>query len=77
MGDPAGGDQVYAGGQYNDGIPDVSFSGTGAPVSLIGETMLWTAAALTLLTGRDYLRAGLRHAGAEDQTRRAEPAIRP
>ncbi|GGC63646.1 CDP-diacylglycerol--glycerol-3-phosphate 3-phosphatidyltransferase [Siccirubricoccus deserti] len=47
------------------------------PVSLIGETMLWTAAALTLLTGRDYLWAGLRHAGAEDQTRRAEPAIRP
>jgi cardiolipin synthase (CMP-forming) len=47
------------------------------PVSLIGEAMLWTAAALTLLTGRDYLWAGLRHAGAEDQTRRAEPAIRP
>jgi hypothetical protein len=30
--------QVYAGGQYNDGIPDVSFSGTGAPVSLIGPS---------------------------------------
>jgi cardiolipin synthase len=47
------------------------------PVSLIGEAMLWTAAALTLLTGGDYLRAGLRYAGAEDQTRQAEPAIRP
>ncbi len=33
------------------------------PVSLIGEIMLWTAAALTLVTGWDYLIAGLRHAG--------------
>jgi cardiolipin synthase (CMP-forming) len=32
------------------------------PVSLIGEAMLWTAAALTLVTGWDYLLAGLRHA---------------
>jgi cardiolipin synthase (CMP-forming) len=31
------------------------------PVSLIGEAMLWTAAALTLVTGWDYLQAGLRH----------------
>lgn len=36
------------------------------PVTLIGEIMLWTAAALTLVTGWDYLTAGLRHAGAED-----------
>jgi cardiolipin synthase len=34
------------------------------PVSVIGEVMLWTAAALTLLTGRDYLLAGLAHATA-------------
>lgn len=34
------------------------------PVSLIGETMLWIAAVLTLVTGWDYLRAGLRHASA-------------
>jgi cardiolipin synthase len=34
------------------------------PVSLIGEAMLWTAAALTLITGWDYLQAGLRHAEA-------------
>src|SRR3954453_1966837 len=34
------------------------------PVSLIGEIMLWIAAALTLLTGWDYLRASLRHAAA-------------
>jgi cardiolipin synthase len=32
------------------------------PVSLIGETMLWVAAALTLITGWDYLTAGWRHA---------------
>jgi cardiolipin synthase len=34
------------------------------PVSLIGEAMLWVAAALTLVTGWDYLTAGLRHSGA-------------
>ena len=33
------------------------------PVSAIGEAMLWVAAALTLMTGWDYLTAGLRHAG--------------
>ena len=31
------------------------------PVSSIGEAMLWIAAALTLITGWDYLTAGLRH----------------
>ncbi len=34
------------------------------PVSMIGETMLWVAAALTLITGWDYLTAGWRHAAA-------------
>jgi cardiolipin synthase len=32
------------------------------PVTVIGEAMLWCAAALTLVTGWDYLNAGLRHA---------------
>jgi cardiolipin synthase len=32
------------------------------PVSSIGEAMLWVAAALTLVTGWDYLTAGLHHA---------------
>jgi cardiolipin synthase len=32
------------------------------PVALVGEAMLWVAAALTLMTGWDYLTAGLRHA---------------
>ena len=31
------------------------------PVGAIGEAMLWVAAALTLLTGWDYLTTGLRH----------------
>jgi len=32
------------------------------PIRNIGEAMLWVAAALTLVTGWDYLTAGLRHA---------------
>lgn len=44
------------------------------PVSAIGEALLWTAALLTLVTGWDYLRAGLRHAGAADESRRGQPA---
>jgi hypothetical protein len=31
------------------------------PVVVIGETLLWLAAILTLITGYDYLRAGLAH----------------
>lgn len=31
------------------------------PVAAIGETLLWVAASLTLLTGYDYLQAGFRH----------------
>ncbi|MGC4106903.1 MAG: CDP-diacylglycerol--glycerol-3-phosphate 3-phosphatidyltransferase [Thermomicrobiales bacterium] len=37
------------------------------PVSDIGEIMLWVAALLTLVTGWDYLTAGLRHAAAPPQ----------
>lgn len=36
------------------------------PVSFIGEAMLWVAAALTLITGWDYLTAGLRHVAAAE-----------
>ncbi len=32
------------------------------PITAIGGAMLWTAAVLTLVTGWDYLTAGLRHA---------------
>jgi len=31
------------------------------PVAAIGETLLWSAGLLTLVTGYDYLQAGLRH----------------
>jgi cardiolipin synthase len=43
------------------------------PVSAIGEAMLWIAAVLTLVTGWDYLMAGLRHASAP---KAAEPQAR-
>jgi cardiolipin synthase len=33
----------------------------GFPTVLIGETGLWIAAVLTLLTGYDYLSHGLKH----------------
>jgi cardiolipin synthase len=36
------------------------------PVSLIGEGMLWVAAVLTLITGWDYLLAGLHHASPKE-----------
>ncbi len=37
------------------------------PISALGEAGLWVAAALTLLTGWDYMQAGLHHAGAQDR----------
>ncbi len=43
------------------------------PVSLIGELMLWTAAGLTLITGWDYLAAGLRHAAREERPHTSSP----
>jgi len=46
------------------------------PVSLIGEAMLWAAAALTLVTGWDYLTAGLRHAARHDAGEQPPPAKR-
>jgi len=41
------------------------------PVSMIGETMLWVAAILTLITGWDYLTAGVRHASTAPPGQRA------
>jgi cardiolipin synthase (CMP-forming) len=45
------------------------------PVSSIGEAMLWVAAGLTLVTGWDYLTAGLHHAStpARDSTLSKHP----
>jgi cardiolipin synthase len=47
------------------------------PVGLIGELMLWAAAALTLATGWDYWVAGLRHAGAGNKPAEAPAAEQP
>jgi cardiolipin synthase len=50
------------------------------PVVTIGEALLWVAASLTLVTGYDYLRAGLRHmadprpATAMDRRKSEHPA---
>jgi cardiolipin synthase (CMP-forming) len=40
------------------------------PVQDIGEALLWVAALLTLVTGYDYLRAGLPHMTDERPRRR-------
>ena len=45
------------------------------PVGLIGIAMLWAAALLTLITGWDYLRAGLEH--LRPKQRRAAPGSSP
>lgn len=37
------------------------------PAHDIGRAMIWAAAVLTVITGFDYLRAGLRHMTEEDQ----------
>ena len=39
----------------------------GWPIQVIGEGLLWLAAALTLLTGYDYLRVGLKHMTEDDR----------
>jgi cardiolipin synthase len=46
----------------------------GLPTYLAGEVCLWVAAGLTMVTGYDYLRAGLRHMREEDARTRAERA---
>jgi cardiolipin synthase len=48
------------------------------PIGRLGEAMLWIAAGLTLVTGWDYLTAGLRHATRTPAaTRAAAPATAP
>ena len=43
------------------------------PVVRIGETLLWLAALLTLVTGYDYLRAGLSHMSRAAPPRHGKP----
>jgi len=50
------------------------------PVQAIGEGGLWAAAILTLITGYDYLKAGLRHISAAplaSQTVKDAPGVEP
>jgi len=49
------------------------------PVVAIGEMLLWIAALLTIVTGYDYLRAGLTHMTGERRPQRgkAQPLARP
>lgn len=47
------------------------------PVTILGETMLWAAALLTLVTGWDYLVAGLRHAGVATTAAVPNSEVRP
>jgi cardiolipin synthase len=57
------GTQMAALGLLLAGDSGAAALGLGAvPVGLLGEAMLWVAAVLTLVTGWDYLLAGLRHA---------------
>jgi cardiolipin synthase len=43
------------------------------PVVAIGETLLWLAALLTIVTGYDYLRAGLSHIARPSTARSGKP----
>ena len=48
------------------------------PATMVGEYGLWVAATLTLYTGYDYFRAGLRHlSGAPDPRSTTTNAPRP
>ena len=44
-----------------------------SPVTMIGESLLWLAALLTLMTGYDYLRAGLAHMTRAPAPRHGNP----
>ena len=58
--------QVFSGGRYNEGIPDVTFSGTGAPAELRGPsqsllsptTDITATNTITWLKGRHSMRGG-------------------
>ncbi len=55
--------QMVALGLLLLGEPGARFIGLGwLPLNVLGAILLWTAALLTLVTGWDYLTAGLRHA---------------
>ena len=55
--------------------------GTDAPgwtqAQLVGEVGLWLAAGITLLTGWDYLRSGLKHLASMEADRPPQPTPKP
>ena len=66
--------QMGALGTLLAGNPSAQYLGIPwLPVTVIGEAMLFTAAALTLVTGWDYLMAGLRHASQPPKGRGPTP----
>lgn len=63
--------QMAALGILIGGGPVAAFFDMGfIPITTFGETMLWVAAGLTLITGWDYLIAGLRHAAHRRTTKK-------
>src|SRR5271168_3022070 len=59
------------------GVLIVGDAGPGfLPVAAIGETLLWVAASLTLVTGYDYLQAGFRHMSRPPASTRSTAANR-
>jgi cardiolipin synthase len=47
------------------------------PVRTLGELLLWIAAVLTIITGYDYLRAGMSHIGDANAAETAKPGRVP
>jgi cardiolipin synthase len=47
------------------------------PVRTFGEALLWIAAVLTIVTGYDYLRAGMSHIGDADPVKGVKPGGAP
>ena len=69
--------QMVALGTLLAGDPAAQFLGIAwLPASAIGAALLWIAAALTLLTGWDYLTAGLRHAARPQAEAPPRPGAR-
>ena len=50
---------------------------TGLHVQVLGEALLWVAAVLTIITGYDYLRAGMSHIGDDSSIKTAKPSSVP
>ena len=44
---------------------------------VLGEALLWIAAAFTLVTGYQYLAAGIAHVDAEEANRRTPSTAKP